>query len=59
MDRIGVYAYCGFDVPAEERFKKVKEAGFQKVAVWCNTGFSSRMRTAASECPTSSFLISG
>ena len=40
MDRIGVYAYCGFDVPAEERFKKVKEAGFQKVAVWCNTDYN-------------------
>ena len=40
MDRIGVYAYCGFDVPAEERFQKVKEAGFNKVAVWCNTDFN-------------------
>ena len=40
MDRIGVYAYCGYDVPAEERFKKVKEAGFHKVAVWCNSDFN-------------------
>ncbi len=40
MDRISVYAYCGFDVPAEERFKKVKEAGFRKVAVWCNTDYN-------------------
>ena len=40
MDRIGVYAYCGFDVPAEERFRKVKEAGFQKVAVWCHSDFN-------------------
>ena len=40
MDRISVYAYCGFDLPAEDRFKKVKEAGFQKVAVWCHTDFN-------------------
>ena len=40
MDRFGVYAYCGFDVPAEERFKQVKAAGFGKVAVWCHTDFN-------------------
>jgi len=40
MDRIGVYAYCGYDLPAEERFKKVKESGFKKVAVWCHTDFN-------------------
>ena len=40
MDRFSVYAYCGFDLPAEERFQKIKEAGFNKVAVWCNTDFN-------------------
>ena len=40
MDRISAYAYCGFDLPAEERFQKIKEAGFQKVAVWCHTDFN-------------------
>ena len=40
MDRLSVYAYCGFDLPAEERFKKVKEAGFNKVAVWCHSDFN-------------------
>ena len=40
MDRVGVYAYCGFDVPAEERFRAIKEAGFQKVAVWCHKDFN-------------------
>ncbi len=40
MDRISAYAYCGFDVPAEERFQKIKEAGFEKVAVWCHTDYN-------------------
>lgn len=40
MDRYGVYAYCGFDVTAEERFAKIKEAGFQKVGVWCHNDFN-------------------
>ena len=40
MDRFGVYAYCGFDVTAEERFARIKEAGFQKVAVWCHNDFN-------------------
>jgi len=40
MDRFGVYAYCGFDLPADERFQRVKEAGFTKVGVWCHTDFN-------------------
>ena len=40
MSRISTYAYCGFDLPAEERFQKIKEAGFEKVAVWCHTDFN-------------------
>lgn len=40
MDRISVYAYCGFDLSAEDRFRKVKEAGFHKVAVWCHSDFN-------------------
>ena len=40
MDRISTYAYCGFDLPAEERFQKIKEAGFQKVAVWCHNDYN-------------------
>ena len=40
MDRFGVYAYCGFDVTAEERFAKIKEAGFKKVGVWCHNDFN-------------------
>jgi len=40
MDRIGVYAYCGYDIPAEERFRIIKEVGFSKVAVWCHTDYN-------------------
>ena len=40
MDRFGVYAYCGYDLPADERFKKIKEAGFKKVGVWCHSDFN-------------------
>ena len=40
MDRLGIYAYCGFDVTAEERFAKIKEAGFTKVGVWCHNDFN-------------------
>ncbi len=40
MNDFGVYAYCGFDLPAEERFKKIKAAGFEKVAVWCHSDFN-------------------
>ena len=40
MDRLSVYAYCGFDLTAEERFQKIKEAGFSKVGVWCYSDFN-------------------
>jgi len=40
MDRFSVYAYCGFDLPADERFQRVKEAGFTKVGVWCHSDFN-------------------
>ncbi|MCR4725999.1 MAG: sugar phosphate isomerase/epimerase [Clostridia bacterium] len=40
MNEFSVYAYCGFDLTAEERFKKIKEAGFDKTAVWCHTDFN-------------------
>ena len=40
MDRFSVYAYCGFDITAEDRFEKIKQAGFEKVAVWCHNDFN-------------------
>lgn len=40
MNEFSVYAYCGFDLPAEERFRKIKEAGFEKTAVWCHSDFN-------------------
>ena len=39
-DRLSIYAYCGFDVTAEERFRRIKEAGFRKVGVWCYNDFN-------------------
>lgn len=40
MNKIGIYAYCGFQVTAEERFKAIKDAGFDTVSVWCNNDFN-------------------
>ena len=40
MRDFSVYAYCGFELPAEERFKKIRAAGFEKTAVWCHKDFN-------------------
>lgn len=40
MDNLGIYAYCGFQITAEERFRGIAKAGFQNVAVWCNNDFN-------------------